>query len=70
MSHDGARSAATSKAGLPRELVHRVRNDLCAAIATTDLLLLDNSIGPRAIRDLKRIRAACLKVMDEINAAA
>jgi hypothetical protein len=69
MSHKDARSAG-SKAGLPREVVHQIRNDLGTAIATADLLLLDRSLSLSAVRDVQAIRAACLKVMEKINAGA
>jgi hypothetical protein len=55
---------------LPPDLVHRVRNDLTVAIATADLLLLDRSLGLVAMRDLQKIRRACIKAIDAVNAAA
>jgi hypothetical protein len=70
MSQDDARSAAPPGARLPHDLVHRLRNDLGVAIGTADLLLLDRSIAPHALRDLEKIRDACIKTMAEINAAA
>lgn len=62
--------AARPAPRLPPDLVHRVRNDLSVAIATADLLLLDRSLGLPAIKDLQKIRRACIKAIDAVNAAA
>ena len=62
--------AARPAPRLPPDLVHRVRNDLTVAIATADLLLLDRSLGLPAIKDLQKIRRACIKAIDAVNAAA
>ena len=62
--------AARPAPRLPPDLVHRVRNDLSVAIATADLLLLDRSMGLGTIRDLQKIRRACIKAIDAFNAAA
>jgi hypothetical protein len=47
-----------------------VRNELSVAIATADLLLLDRSMGLHAVGDLRKIRRACIKAIDAVNAAA
>jgi hypothetical protein len=65
--HDGAARPAPR---LPPELVHRVRNGLTVAIATADLLLLDRSLGLPAVRDLQKIRRACIEAMAAVNKAA
>ena len=62
--------AASPAPRLPPDLVHRVRNDLSVAIATADLLLLDRSLALPAIKDLQKIRRACIKAIDAVNAAA
>lgn len=62
--------AARPAPRLPPEMVHRVRNELTVAIATADLLLLDRTLGLPAMRDLQRIRRACIKAIDAVNAAA
>ena len=62
--------AARPAPRLPPDMVHRVRNELTVAIATADLLLLDRSLGVPAIRDLQKIRRACIKAIDAVNAAA
>jgi hypothetical protein len=62
--------AARPAPRVPPELVHRVRNELTVAIATADLLLLDRSLGLPAVKDLQKIRRACIKAIDAVNAAA
>lgn len=62
--------AARPAPRLPPDMVHRVRNELTVAIATADLLLLDRTLGLAAMRDLQKIRRACIKAIDAVNAAA
>ena len=62
--------AARPAPRLPPDMVHRVRNELTVAIATADLLLLDRTLGLPAMRDLQKIRRACIKAIDAVNAAA
>lgn len=62
--------AARPAPRLPPDMVHRVRNELTVAIATAELLLLDRTLGLPAIRDLQKIRRACIKAIDAVNAAA
>ena len=61
--------AARPAPRLPPDMVHRVRNELTVAIATADLLLLDRTLGLSAMRDLQKIRRACIKAIDAVNAA-
>jgi len=64
--HQGTASPRT----LSRELVHRLRNDLGVAIATADLLMLEPSLGLQALKDVAKIRDACVKAIEQINNAA
>lgn len=45
------------------QVVHDLRNCLSVAVGTADLVLLEHTLNQAQIRDIEKIREACLRAM-------